>query len=419
MKKMSVLLLPLFLLTSVFSSVHAADKALSVWLNGEQLQFGKSAPIVEKGVTLVPMRSLLEKLGVKVSWNQATRTVSGAKEGLSLSLQMGSTKATANGKTVKLDAAPKQIRNVTYVPLRFVSETTGYQVDWNPSLRQVHLTSKQQSEGSRGFLWKVENKGNTVYLLASIHHVPEGMYPLRPEIENAFQAAQYLGVEVDMSTVTPEQLQKQVLELGVYQDGTKLKDHISAETYKKATAFLKAKGMPENSFDPFKPWFATQQIMNLQVAQEGYHPEAGIDNYLIEKANKAKKPIISLETMESQMQMNNNFSDALQERLMLQNLDPKSVTPPSPDVGIDYLNQIWIEGDDQDLLEFTKPTGWDAEYYKGLVSDRNVGMAEKIKGYLNGDKKDTYMVVVGMLHMLSDQGVVSLLEKEGFTVERQ
>ncbi len=37
------------------------------------------------------------------------------------------------------------------------------------------------------------------------------------------------------------ELQKQVLELGIYKDGRKLQDHISAETYKKVTALLKAK----------------------------------------------------------------------------------------------------------------------------------------------------------------------------------
>jgi hypothetical protein len=72
MKKISASLLTLFLLASAFSSVHAAEKALSVWQNGEQIQFSKSAPIVEKGVTLVPMRPLLEKLGVKVKWGTIT-----------------------------------------------------------------------------------------------------------------------------------------------------------------------------------------------------------------------------------------------------------------------------------------------------------------------------------------------------------
>ncbi|MFF2910785.1 TraB/GumN family protein [Paenibacillus sp. NPDC057934] len=417
MKKLSATILTLGLLTSGLSSVHAAEKASSVWLNGEQIQFSNSAPIVEKGVTLVPLRPLLEKLGVNVKWDQATHTVSGSKGTLSLSLKIGSTNATANGKAVKLDAAPKQIRNVTYVPLRFVAETTGYQVGWNQSLRQVTLTAKQHSEG-RGFLWKVENKGNTVYVMGSIHHVPEGMYPLRPEIENALKAADYLGVEVDMSTVTSEDLQKQVLELGVYKDGTTLKDHISADTYKKVTSFLKANGMPENSFDIFKSWFVTQQIMNIQVAKDGFTPEKGIDNYLIEKANTTKKPIVSLETMESQMKMNNNFSDALQERLLLQNLDPKAVTPPSPDVTIDYLNKMWIQGDEKALNEFTT-TGWDAEYFQGLINDRNEEMTKKIKGYLNGDKKETYMVVVGMLHLLGNEGIVPSLEKEGFKVTKQ
>jgi hypothetical protein len=80
---------------------------------------------------------------------------------------------------------------------------------------------------------------------------------------------------------------------------------------------------------------------------------------------------------------------------------------------------MWIEGDDNALNEYTNSSDWDAEYHKALLTDRNADMAEKIKGYLNSDKKETYMVILGMLHMLGDQGVVPLLEKEGFNVERK
>ncbi|MCU6794951.1 TraB/GumN family protein [Paenibacillus sp. WQ 127069] len=419
MKKISTLFLSLFLFASVFSTVHAVENALSIWLNGEQIQFSKSEPIIENGVTLVSMRPILEKLAVKVNWDEATQTVSGAKEGLTYSLQIGSTNAIANGKAVKLEAAPKLIQNVTYVPLRFVAETVGYQVAWNQSLRQFTLTSKQQSDGSRGFLWKVENKGNTVYMLGSLHYVLEGMYPLRPEIENALQAAHYLGVEVDLSKVAPEELQKQVLDLGVYKDGTTLKDHISADTYNKAAALLQANGMPENSFDNFKPWFVQQNILGIIVGKEGYQSEIGIDQYLIDKANKAKKPVISLESIDSQFNTNNNYSDSLQEKLLLDTLDPASGVTLSPKGGIDYFADIWKKGDYNALHEYTNSSDWDAEYHEALLTDRNVEMAEKIKGYLNSDNKETYMVVVGMLHMLGDQGVVPLLEKKGFTVERQ
>ncbi|MEK8126660.1 copper amine oxidase N-terminal domain-containing protein [Paenibacillus filicis] len=143
MKKMSALLLSLLFITPPFSSVQAEEKPLSVWLNGEQIQFGQSEPFIENGATLVPIHPLLEKLGVEVSWDEATGTVSGAKEAHSFFLHIGNTSAMANDQAVKLEAAPKFIQQVTYVPLRFVAEAVGYQVAWDPSLRQVTLTSGQ------------------------------------------------------------------------------------------------------------------------------------------------------------------------------------------------------------------------------------------------------------------------------------
>ncbi|WP_028563768.1 TraB/GumN family protein [Paenibacillus pinihumi] len=419
MKKLIVSILSLALLTSAFSSIQAADKSLSVRLNGEQIQFGKSAPIVEKGVTLVPIHPILDNMGIKVKSNEATRTINGTKEGLSFSLQIGSTKATANGKAVQLDVAPKQTGNVTYVPIRFVAEAAGYQVAWNPSLHGVTLTSKQQSEGSRGFLWKIENKGNTVYLLGTMHLADESMYPLRPEIENAFNTADYLGVEVDLMKGASEESKKLIADLSVYKDGTKLQDHISAETYKKVTAFLKEQGLPENTFDNFKTWFVEKQILFIKSSQGEQKQDMGIDRYLMEKAYKAKKPVISLENMELQFQAMDNFSDSLNERLLLQTLEPGSPNPPTPDVSVDVLAKMWSEGDYNALAEAAKFIGFDAEWVKANMDDRNTAMVEKIKDYLNSDKKETYFIGVGSLHLLGDMGMVTLLEKEGFKLERQ
>lgn len=174
-------------------------------------------------------------------------------------------------------------------------------------------------------------------MLGSLHYVLEGMYPLRPEIENALHAADYLSVEVDLSKVAPEELQKLVLELGVYKDGTTLKDHISAITYKKVAAFLKANGLPESSFDNFKPWFVQQNILGVIADKEGYQSDIGIDHYLINKANKGKKTVVALETIDFQFQTNNNYSDALQEKLLLQTLDPTAGVILAPDGGIDTL----------------------------------------------------------------------------------
>jgi len=420
MKKISAILISTFLLTSAFSSVQAAEKSLSVWKNGEQIKFSESAPILEKGVTYVPIRPLLENLGLQVKWDEATRTVNGTKEGVAMSLKIGSTNATANGKAVTLDEAPKQIKNVTYVPLRFAAEAAGYQVSWDPSLHQINLTSgQQQSEGSQGFLWKIENKGNTVYMLGTIHTVDKTIYPLRHEIENAFNVANYLGVEIDFTKVVPDELNKLITDVSSYKDGTTLKDHISAETYNKVITFLKENGLPENSFDNFKPWFAQQQIGTILAAKQDLDEGMGIDMYFMGKAINTKKPVIGLETFESQYQVFNNFSDSLQEKLLLQFLDPDSLPPSASEMSMDDILKVWKTGDEKTLVEFVDALRWDDEYFKGMQTDRNIAMAEKIKGYLNSDNKETYLIALGASHYSGDTSIIAFLKNAGFKVVKQ
>ncbi|WP_341281718.1 TraB/GumN family protein [Paenibacillus sp. FSL H8-0537] len=419
MKKISALLMSLFVAFSLFTPVHAAEKPISVVINGSEVKFDNFEPVIEKGSTLVPMRPILEELDAKVVWNKSTQTVTATKEGVDLSLQIGNKTATVNGEKKQLEVAPKTIKNVTYIPLRFIGEATGYQVDWSKALRTITFTIKVNAEGSKGFLWKVEKNGNTVYLLGSIHVAKDSMYPLRPEIEEAFKAAQHLAVEVDLTKLDPTALQAYANKLGTYSDGTTLKDHISAETYAKITALLKANKLPENTFDPYKPWIVTQTITAMGMQGTGYNTSNGIDLYFTEKANKANVPVISLETAEGQLSMFEGFSKELQEKQLVQTLDAVSQPATSEPTGIDALTDMWVSGSDDELVALTAEVEKEPEYYNALIKDRNVGMTNQVKGFLNGTDKSTYFVVVGALHMLGPDGIVTLLEKDGFTVERQ
>ncbi len=421
MKKLSALLLSFFMMLSVFlTPASAADKPVGVWIDGSEVKLGNLNPVMEKGTTLVPMRPLLETLDVNFSWNAKTKTVTGTKEELALSLTIGSTTATVNGVQKKLEVAPKTIDNTTYVPVRFIGETIGYKVEWNQTLRTINFLANKQTAGSTGFLWKVENNGNTVYLLGSIHVANDKMYPLRPEIEAAYEASQYLGVEVDLTKMDQTQIQKFLLEKGTYKDGTTLKDHVSADTYTKVVDLLKANGLAVNAFDTFKPWVVTQSISGLQVQASGLQADIGIDMYFTQKSNTLKKPIIELETAELQLNMFDQFSDGLQEKLLNDTLDAlKQTDNKAATDSFKALTDMWTQGDDEFLTAMTQAVAQEPEYYKALVSDRNTNMVKHVKEYLNSDKKSTYFVVVGALHMLGDDGIVTQLQKEGFNVVKQ
>lgn len=113
--------------------------SIKVVIDGELQQFEQS-PIVVKGNTLVPMRAIFERLGAKVDWNQVQRTVTVTKGDTTIVLTIGSSTATKNGQSVKLDVPAQTKTGHTMVPLRFISEALGANVQWNGKTSTVTIT---------------------------------------------------------------------------------------------------------------------------------------------------------------------------------------------------------------------------------------------------------------------------------------
>ncbi|MEC0179249.1 TraB/GumN family protein [Paenibacillus favisporus] len=367
-------------------------------VNNKTIDFAMSAPIVDQGTTLVPLRTTLEALNVKLT-----------------DVENGTIHAVAGDQKITLSSKTKQVNGVTYVPVRTIGEAAGYTVYWDPATRTVFLLSKATKEASRGFMWEVQNNGNTVYLVGSMHIADDSFYPLRPEFEQAFAEADYLGVEIDLSKAADEEQQNMIMKLGMYQDGTTLKDHVSKETYAKVGDILEQNGMKRDALDAFKPWVVETTISSLKSVMAGYEATEGIDLYFIQKALERKIPIVELESYESQLSMFDQFSKELQEKNLNAALDNFDVL----DDGVDQMADMWKKGDEKALLELTNSMAGDAEYNKAMLIDRNIGMADKIDGYLKSDKKAEYFIVVGAAHYLGEHGVIKLLEDKGYTVVRK
>ena len=376
----------------------AAPQQPVLKINDQKVEFATSTPIVDEGTTMVPLRTTLEALNVKLSH-----------------VQDGTIQAVVDGKQITLKSKTKLINGVTYVPIRTVGEAAGYEVHWDRNSRTVLLVSKTTGEAARGFMWEVENNGNTVYLVGSMHIADDSFYPLRSEYEEAFAEADYLGVEIDISKAVDEEQQKMITNMGMYQDGTTLKDHVSKETYAKLEEILKQNGMEKNALDAYKPWVVETTISTLKTMTAGYEAAAGIDLYFIQKAMERKIPVLELESYESQLGMFDDFSKELQERNLKTALDDFDTLDDS----VDQMADMWKSGNDEMLLEFTNSMAVEPEFYKAMLVDRNIGMADKIEGYLKSDKKEEYFIVVGAGHYLGEHGVIKLLQDKGYTVVRK
>ena len=67
----------------------------------------------------------------------------------------------------------------------------------------IHIVEEEKTSGmvcrdpTSTLLWKVQGKGNTVYIFGSIHVGKPSFYPLSPEIEMAFSSSDHFVVEVN------------------------------------------------------------------------------------------------------------------------------------------------------------------------------------------------------------------------------
>jgi len=127
---------------TVSSSKASAANPIEVVLDEQTLTFDEN-PSTLNGTTLVQFRPLFEAMGLTIKWDSKERTVTGTKNGISLSLKIGSKQASVNGTTVELPQAAQILNGQTMVPVRFISESTGALVAWNPYKPQIIVYTEQ------------------------------------------------------------------------------------------------------------------------------------------------------------------------------------------------------------------------------------------------------------------------------------
>lgn len=106
-------------------------------VNGEPQAELEAAPFIMAGRTMVPIRFISETFGAKVEWDNATKGITITFKDKTIAMQVGSTSAMVNGKTVTLDAPPVIKVGRTFVPLRFISEALGATVLYDAGTRTV------------------------------------------------------------------------------------------------------------------------------------------------------------------------------------------------------------------------------------------------------------------------------------------
>jgi hypothetical protein len=104
-----------------------------------------SPPIIKNGRTLLPIRPIVEALGGTVAWDGNEKKVTISLGSTTIELWIGKNTAKVNGTNTPIDSTnpkvvPEIINGRTMLPLRFVTENLGCQLQWEPDTKTITIT---------------------------------------------------------------------------------------------------------------------------------------------------------------------------------------------------------------------------------------------------------------------------------------
>ncbi len=275
-------------------------------------------------------------------------------------------------------------------------------------------------------LYKVtEFDGDVVWILGSIHYGEDYMYPLPDYIYDALDNSDYLAVECDMvSAEQNPEVFNLLYSLLWYEDGTTIKDHISPELYESAVKIMTDIGAYNPSLDYYKPSLWSNFIYSYNYEHFGHDYTLGVDRHLIARAENNNIELKEIESMFSQYAMLSSYSEGLQEYILQDSVDSHETSETKE--SIDELIVSWCKGDEEALTKYAEDTeDFDLdikeekllyeEYNGAMYTKRNYVMANYAEKALKNSEEA--FICVGVLHVVGERGIISILEDRGYTIE--
>ena len=102
--------------------------------------------MIINNTTFLPVRALMEAIGGNVAWDNNSKTTTLNYNNNEIRLILNSTTAYFNNEAKTLDNAPTIINNRTMLPICFIAESFGFNVDWNQNESKIIITIPKNTE---------------------------------------------------------------------------------------------------------------------------------------------------------------------------------------------------------------------------------------------------------------------------------
>ena len=256
-------------------------------------------------------------------------------------------------------------------------------------------------------LWQISGKDlkKPSYIFGTFHLLCKDDINISEQLKSALASSEKIYMELDLDDPTT------MLSAMLYMNmkDKKLKDLYTEAEYKRIeNYFTDTLHTPLMMFQKMKPYFLVAFLYPKMMSCKN---ASGVEEELIKLAKQNKKEVLGLETMQFQASIFDSIPYEWQAKELLKNIDSFETNKKQFDVLInDYKNQRL-----SNMEKLLAKSEFGSEKYEEiLLTKRNINWVEQLKNIM---PRENVFVAVGAGHLTGKNGLLSLLKKEGYTVE--
>lgn len=260
-------------------------------------------------------------------------------------------------------------------------------------------------------VWIVRDADSEVVLFGSIHVLPPGLAWRPKALDRALAEAQDLWFELPSGPAAEAEVARLAATLGILPPGQSLFRLLPAEDAALLIKVARSHGVEPANLDRLEPWLAEVALAGAAYRKSGADTANGVEAQVSGSAPES----IRREAFETPAQQIRLFDEAplpeqlasLRETLRELDTDPQAY---------DKLVRAWMAGDvrglDEEALQPLRQAS--PSVFRRLVSDRNARWVDALDLRLKGRGKT--VVVVGVGHLVGDEGLPARLRALGYSV---
>jgi len=260
-------------------------------------------------------------------------------------------------------------------------------------------------------LWQIRDGDRMMYLGGTVHVLAAADYPLPEEFNQAYERADRLVFETDMQAINSPAFQLQMVQRLTYNDGRSLKDELGTQAYDALQAYSRKRSLPMAMLERFRPAMVSLVIVMTELERLGIN-DTGVDEHFYRRAKADGKPVGQLETPQAQLEFIAGMGQGQEDALILNSLrDAEQVADMMAGI-----KTAWRSGDRAQLVKVgLEPMRRDyPALYQDLLVKRNQAWLVKLEQMLKN--ADTELVLVGAMHLVGDEGLLTQLRARGYEV---